>query len=227
MTSIQPLEFNGSTFPIELRRNKRAKRIILRICPKDKAIRITLPQHMSVKKAEDFIHSHQKWIEQKLGLLTEEVSCTHLSLLGEKYTLKTDTLRRKAHICHKDRCIYLPKKSPTLALQKALITYAKSSLMDICNDAAESIGYKITGFSFRDTKSRWGSCSSQGKIMLSWRLILAPEDVARYVCFHEVCHLEHMNHSPAFWMLVASFDPNYKRNRKWLKENGNRLYGVI
>lgn len=227
MTTLGPLEYNGSSFPIELCRNKRAKRIILRICPKEKAIRITLPQRTSVKKAEDFIVSHQAWIEQKLGLLTDQVSDDHLGLLGEEYTFKTDPLRRKAHICHKDRCIYLPKKAPTLALKKAIIAYAQKTLMDICNDAAENIGQKVTGFSFRDTKSRWGSCSSQGKIMLSWRLILAPEEVARYVCIHEVCHLEHMNHSPEFWSLVAFFDPHYKRNRNWLKKNGNSLFGVV
>lgn len=224
MNSLQPFSFNGKSFPVELRRHKRAKRITLRVCPKDKLIRVTLPQRIGVHKAEDFIQSHQEWIEKKLSLFSNEGSSDSLNLLGEKYTLKTDPLRRRAHISHSDRSIYIPPENAPKALKTAIIAYSKVCLAEMCADVADELGHSISAFSFRDPKTRWGSCSSQGKIMLSWRLILAPLEVARYVCIHEVCHLKHMNHSNNFWNLVASFDPNYKANRKWLRTHGSQLY---
>jgi len=71
----------------------------------------------------------------------------------------------------------------------------------------------------RDAKTRWGSCSNKGNIMLNWRLILTPPEVMDYVIVHELCHLKEMNHSKAFWALVEEIIPDYKIRRKWLKEH--------
>ena len=86
----------------------------------------------------------------------------------------------------------------------------------------------FTGGSFqritiRDQKTRWGSCSARGTLSFNWRLMLAPPAVLDYVVVHELCHLTHMNHSPAFWALVESVCPDYRIHRKWLKEHGQEL----
>ncbi|MDR2268728.1 MAG: M48 family metallopeptidase [Rickettsiales bacterium] len=79
----------------------------------------------------------------------------------------------------------------------------------------------------RDTRSRWGSCSASGTISLSWRLSFAPPEIMRYVIIHECCHLEQMNHSRAFWSLVAQyFGPDCKAAKKWLAKNGRSLMTV-
>ncbi|MDB2415501.1 M48 family metallopeptidase, partial [Rickettsiales bacterium] len=78
--------------------------------------------------------------------------------------------------------------------------------------------------SIKDTKSRWGSCSSNGNLSFCWKLVLAPEEVFKYVIAHEVSHLKHMNHSPEFWKQVQSLMPNYKTHCKWLKLNGHNLH---
>lgn len=75
----------------------------------------------------------------------------------------------------------------------------------------------------RDQKTRWGSCSSRGTLSFNWRLMLAPPAVLDYVVVHELCHLTHMNHSPAFWQAVEAVCPDYRNLRKWLKEHGNEL----
>lgn len=78
--------------------------------------------------------------------------------------------------------------------------------------------------SIREQKTRWGSCSSQGNLNFNWRLIFAPEEVLDYVVVHELAHRREMNHSKAFYDIVAAVLPDYKKQKKWLKENGNKLW---
>ena len=77
--------------------------------------------------------------------------------------------------------------------------------------------------SIRDQKTRWGSCSSKGTLSFNWRLMLAPPAVLDYVVVHELCHLTHMDHSPAFWQAVEALCPDYRQLRLWLKEHGDEL----
>lgn len=88
--------------------------------------------------------------------------------------------------------------------------------------------HKITGghytsITVRDQKTRWGSCSSRGTLSFNYRLIFAPPVILDYVVIHELCHLTHMNHSKAFWNMVASVMPEYKVYRQWLRDHGNEL----
>ena len=73
---------------------------------------------------------------------------------------------------------------------------------------------------FKNTKSRWGSCSEDGNINISTRLLFAPDNVLEAVCIHELAHLTEKNHSDKFWELVEKAMPNYKETHNWLKENG-------
>ena len=84
-------------------------------------------------------------------------------------------------------------------------------------------GGSYSRISIRDQKTRWGSCSSKGTLSFNWRLMLAPPSILDYVVVHELCHLTHMNHSPAFWQAVEAVYPDYKNARKWLKEHGSEL----
>ncbi len=88
---------------------------------------------------------------------------------------------------------------------------------------AHLIHHPYTGITTRDQKTRWGSCSSRGTLSFNWRLMLAPPAILDYVVVHELCHLEHMNHSKDFWQCVEIILPDYKERRKWLKEHGQEL----
>lgn len=88
---------------------------------------------------------------------------------------------------------------------------------------AQKIGASYSAVSIRDTTSRWGSCSSSGRISYCWRLLLADEVIVDYVVIHEVCHRIHPDHSHAFWDTVGKYDTAYRVHRTWLKRFGHTL----
>lgn len=84
-------------------------------------------------------------------------------------------------------------------------------------------GGTYSRITIRDQKTRWGSCSSKGTLSFNWRLMLAPPAILDYVVVHELCHLKHMDHSPAFWQAVGEVFPDYASARKWLRKHGQEL----
>jgi len=100
----------------------------------------------------------------------------------------------------------------------------RDRLAPLAHEAAGTLGRRIAALSFRDTRSRWGSCSSAGRISLSWRLAMAPRAVQDYVALHEVAHLAEMNHSHRFWAVMARLMPDYEAHRGWLREEGRKLH---
>ena len=89
---------------------------------------------------------------------------------------------------------------------------------------AERMGVTYNRITIREQKTRWGSCTSEGNLNFNWRLIFAPEKVLDYVVVHELSHRKEMNHSPAFYAVVASVMPEYKACEKWLRDNGATLW---
>ena len=75
----------------------------------------------------------------------------------------------------------------------------------------------------RAQRTRWASCSANGRMSFNWRLLLAPERVVEYVVWHEVCHLEVLDHSRRFWALLERHWPDYRTDREWLCRNGATL----
>ena len=100
---------------------------------------------------------------------------------------------------------------------------AKTVIPPIAAKYADIMGIDYGRITIRNQKTRWGSCSSKGTLSFNWRLMLAPPAVLDYVVVHELCHLTHMDHSPAFWQAVEAVCPDYRNLRKWLKEHGNEL----
>src|SRR5690606_12603177 len=79
-----------------------------------------------------------------------------------------------------------------------------------------------------DARSRWGSCSPHNRtIRYSWRVIMAPPAVADYLAAHEVAHLVHADHSPAYWSVVQRLVGDHRPFRKWLREHGATLHAVV
>ncbi|GFE63244.1 hypothetical protein KIN_03180 [Litoreibacter roseus] len=101
---------------------------------------------------------------------------------------------------------------------------ARDRLASASQKHAETLGRPFHKITLRDTRSRWGSCTSQGNLMYSWRLILAPPEVLDYVAAHEVAHLAHMDHSQRFWTAVGGLCPGYQTPRAWLRRNGATLH---
>lgn len=161
-------------------------------------INVRIPERMAVRSVLPMIEDKKEWIYE--------------AYLNQKDKVSTDSARENEK--EDPRLQYLEQK------------YRKAAKRYIYERVEYYI--KFTGGSYRtirigDQKTRWGSCSSNGTLSFSWRLMLAPPRVLDYVVIHELCHLTHMNHSKEFWKMVESIDPDYKEHRRWLKENGNSL----
>lgn len=101
--------------------------------------------------------------------------------------------------------------------QRQLRRRAARELPARLHELAARLGLSVRKVSVRDQKHRWGSCSTSGLICLNWRLVTMPDWVRDYVIYHELMHLRRMDHSPAFWRLVAEVCPNFREARRWLR----------
>ncbi len=104
---------------------------------------------------------------------------------------------------------------------------AREALTARVGHYAALLGVRHARLTVRDTRTRWGSCSSRGGLNFSWRLILAPPPILDYVVLHEVAHLRELNHGPRFWAMLAEHCPEYRLHQGWLKEHGARLHAVL
>jgi predicted metal-dependent hydrolase len=103
--------------------------------------------------------------------------------------------------------------------QRRLRERARRELPARLLELAASVGVAVRKVSVRNQKHRWGSCSHSGLICLNWRLVTMPDWVRDYVLYHELMHLKRMDHSPAYWKLVADVCPNYQQARRWLRRH--------
>ncbi|MBD3787795.1 MAG: M48 family metallopeptidase, partial [Sphingomonadales bacterium] len=113
-----------------------------------------------------------------------------------------------------------------LRLETWLKHCARLRLQSATEHYAAALGRPFRRITLRDTRSRWGSCAADGSLSYNWRLIMAPAGVLDYVAAHEVAHLAEMNHSPAFWAVVARLRPGYAPERAWLKRHGGALHAI-
>jgi hypothetical protein len=109
------------------------------------------------------------------------------------------------------------------ALERFYRRAARSEITARLDRATALAGLSYSALDIRGQRTRWASCSARGRMSFNWRLLLAPEEILEYVVWHEVCHLEILDHSPAFWRLVARRRPTYREEREWLRRNGATL----
>ncbi|MGI5983556.1 MAG: M48 family metallopeptidase [Sakamotonia sp.] len=100
---------------------------------------------------------------------------------------------------------------------------AKELLLKKCRYFAERMGVSYGMVTVREQKTRWGSCSARGNLNFNWKLALMPEEILDYLVVHELAHRVEMNHSPAFWAVVAEEIPDHKTRREWLRQNGAKF----
>jgi predicted metal-dependent hydrolase len=109
------------------------------------------------------------------------------------------------------------------ALERWYRRAARAEIAPRLDRACAVAGTSYSRLTIRGQRTRWASCSRTGAMSFNWRLLLAPEAVLDYVVWHEVCHLEVMDHSSRFWRLLASRKPDYRDQLRWLKANGATL----
>lgn len=214
--------------PIEvsLRRSGRARRMTLRVSRMDGRVTLTLPHRVSESEALEFVRSREDWMRQHLSQSAEHQVVelgTQLPILGEMCTLVPGAGRRVELEGGELRVPGAPEQVPR-RVEAYLKTLARSELAFAADSYAKALGRDYTKLTLRDTRSRWGSCTSAGGLMFSWRLIMAPAEVLAYVAAHEVAHLQHMDHSSAFWATVQDLFGDHKPQRAWLRTDGHNLH---
>nr|WP_246849500.1 SprT family zinc-dependent metalloprotease [Rubellimicrobium arenae] len=211
---------------VSLRRSARARRLSLRISGTDGRVTLTLPLRARLGDGLAFLREREGWLRDHLAqaptLILPAFGRT-IPFEGRDLLLCPGEGNRIA--IDGDRLL-VPSGGDRLAarLSAFLRAAARDRLAAACDRHARSIGRSYTRLTLRDTRSRWGSCTADGHLMFSWRLVLAPPEVLDYVAAHEVAHLARMDHSPAFWTLVEGICPDFERHRDWLRVEGIGLH---
>lgn len=214
--------------PLAIKRSALARAVSLRIDPTTGGALLVLPPHVSEAKGLAFARSKADWLLTRLAALPRAVSFQpgeSLPLRGVPHLLAAAPQARRG-VWAEGGTIWVSGQPEYFArrLGDWLKREAQTDLAAHVTPMAERLDRPVTRITVRDTKSRWGSCTSRGHLAFSWRLIFAPADVLAYVAAHEVAHLVEMNHSPAFWRIVGQLSPQWKKHRQWLKQHGAELH---
>ncbi|WP_295537421.1 SprT family zinc-dependent metalloprotease [uncultured Thioclava sp.] len=210
------------------RRSARARRFSLRVSRADGRVALTIPKGASEREALAFARSQTDWLRRTLEGIAPPQAVRFGGLVPfEGRALYLEPAALRAPQVAGDRLL-APADPDKLGLR--IETFFKHAARLRLHQAsahyAALLDRPIARITLRDTRSRWGSCSHTGALSYSWRLIMAPPEVLDYVAAHEVAHLVEMNHSGAFWALVARLRPSYKAERSWLKREGSRLHAI-
>ncbi len=209
-----------------MRKSARAKRISLRISQLDGRVTLTLPRGISEAEGIAFAREKEVWLRGHLEKRGEDEVVglgSELTIAGQPRVIRAGVGKR---VILENDALLVPgdPKQVGARVQAFLKALARDRLALASDHFADKLGKRYSRISIRDTRSRWGSCSSAGALMYSWRLILCPTDVLEYVAAHEVAHLAEMNHSAAFWDTVTRIHGPYAEPRNWLRINGSQLH---
>jgi predicted metal-dependent hydrolase len=209
-------------------RSSRARQVRLRSLH-DGVIEVVVPPRIRLPSIEDILRSKQRWIEGQLGRADAlpSIQWNRIDYLGNEYAV---TVQRhpgrtgRIFMEHQDIFLKAPAGVPVVPIIESFLRQqARAILHERANVWADVMQVQYRRLSVRDQRTRWGSCSATGGLNFSWRLIMAPLPVLEYVVIHELMHLRELNHSTRFWDGVATYCPEYRQHRAWLKDNGPRL----
>lgn len=218
---------------VVIKRNSRAKRLILRVDESLGLPILTLPSRISIVQGERFLRDHLEWLEEKLRRLSPAAPFSDGGVFPLRGTPCRIRARRGRGLVTLERggeglMLSVPGDPEFLTrrVTEWLRREARRDLERAIARHSEALGRKPGGLRIADPKSRWGSCSAKGVLTFSWRLVLAPPRVLDYLAAHEVAHLREMNHGQKFWTLVEKLDPDYEIARAWLNKSGVALSAV-
>lgn len=229
------VDIEGEAVLVRIRRNPRAKRISMRVDTVKREIRMTMPNYAPTKVAMDFVAQKRNWIALRLQsapAITSLRAGEIVALNGEPHQIvwnatATRTVRLVDGVDGRELHLGGPEEMVEARILRWLKTQARSIFAHDIAHYCQQAGATVPTLSLGDPRSRWGSCSSRGTISLSWRLVMAPAHVRRSVIAHEVAHLRHMDHSPAFYAwLDELFEGDRKSADRWLKMHGTGLQRV-
>ncbi|WP_320196914.1 M48 family metallopeptidase [Agrobacterium rosae] len=233
--SQRMVEVGGRSLPITIKENQRATRITLRIEPGGKALKMTIPYGLHHREVDDFLDRYNGWLKSRLAKFSDDAGIVDggkIDIRGVAHRIEhTGTLRGVTHVVtNADGEAVLRVSGLPESLGKRIATFlkkeARADLERLVAVHAKTVGKSVRSISMKDTRSRWGSCSHEGNLSFSWRIVMAPESVIDYLAAHEVAHLREMNHGPKFWALCERLCPHTETSKAWLKRNGSQLHAI-
>jgi predicted metal-dependent hydrolase len=230
--SRRTIEVDGRELPLVIRKLGHARRMTLRLAPDGSEARISIPAWGRVGDAEAFARDRADWLAGQLARMPEARTIAPdapLTFRGEALQIAwSETARRKPEIADGRLIVGGPVEGLSTRLQRWLeaeaLTLCAEDLAHYCARAGEA----VPRLSLSRAQRRWGSCAADGSIRMNWRLIMAPDFVRRSVVAHEVAHMKHFDHSPAFHAhLDTLYEGEIETANRWLKRHGRSLYALF
>ena len=221
------------TFQVALRRRPGVRRLTLRVSSATGQVVLTLPEHATFASAKTFAEAHGGWVAARIARVPQRVGFVPGSTVpirdvphriehrpGLRLVAKADTGEDGGALL----LVSGLEDAVPGRVRRYLTAEAGKDLRVAVAKHTAALGIPARRIAIRDTKSRWGSCSSTGTLSFSWRLIMAPPLVLDYLAAHEVAHLKELNHSHRFWTLLHELCPATDEAERWLKRHGAELH---
>ena len=226
------IEIAGRALPIAIRRHARAKRLTMRLAPDGSEVRVTLPRWCAARDALVFAHARTDWLERQLAAVPCAVPPAPGGMLryrGRELAIAWEAaLRRRPLLDGEALLVGGPRESLPVRLQRWLEAEARRLVAEDLAFYCARAGRPAPMLRLSRARRRWGSCSDRAALRVNWRLVQAPDHVRRSVVAHEVAHLAHFDHSPAFHAELARlFEGEVKDADRWLKDHGRGLYAAF
>jgi len=219
----------GRDVPVVIRKLSHARRMTMRLSRDGQEVRVSVPSWTRQADALAFVHQSASWLEAQADAVPQRQVPAHgavLPYLGEAHVIAHDPAAPRK-IVARDGALRLGGPAETLVprLRRWLENEARAACgADLDHYCAEA-NVARPRLALSSAQRRWGSCSANGTIRINWRLIMAPVPVRRSVVAHEVAHLVHFDHSPAFHAFLGQlFEDDMESTNLWLKRNGPGLY---
>jgi predicted metal-dependent hydrolase len=211
--------------PYTVRRSARARRVRVNVHAHT-GVEVVLPQDAPERAAAAAVSELRPWIERRLREARDVLDrvaarAGTVPYLDASLELVAQPGRERVH--RDGERLLVPAGDSRPALERFYRRAARAEIAPRLDRATHAAGSSYSGLDIRGQRTRWASCSANGRMSFNWRLLLAPERVLEYVVWHEVCHLEILDHSPRFWALVARRWPGYQHDRAWLRQHGATL----
>jgi predicted metal-dependent hydrolase len=212
-----------------IKKHARARHVKLKATAQS-GLELVVPKRFNPKEIPLILEHNKIWILKHLAKIQEQTLFqanlalpTEINLLAFNQCWKVDYIATQSF---KLRLITRPNQELVLfgnisdkeLCKKLLSTWAKSQAKKLLalrlQQVSSACQLPFQKLTVRNQRSRWGSCSAEKNISLSYKLIFLPAEIMDYILIHELCHTMQMNHSTKFWRLVESFDPNWKEHCK-------------
>ena len=209
--------------PLEIRRSRRARRLILRVVPPH-TLELVVPVAARPADVSSFVARHREWIDEARREIVARYShdAEHLparidlAAVGESWPVVYRSAAHARQHCRVSSGVLEVRSRDTQRatavrqLRDWLLRQARSRLKPWLLRDGAALGVSPTDVQVRLQRTRWGSCSSSGTVSLNAALLFLDPSLVRYLFVHELCHLVSLSHSRRFWAAVARVEPNYR-----------------